>query len=337
MEEGGVGKVNAGVKMKGRGLLTLHDVSDEELLYLLDLSAKLKQKKESGVRGDLLERRNIAMVFEKVSTRTRCAASVAAADEGGRTEYLSAREIHLGRKESATDTARVLGRMFDGILFRGYRHETVEEMAQCAGVPVWNGLTDEAHPTQALADLLTVKEKFGRLKGLRLVYTGDGSNNVVNSLMVGCAKVGIDFVNCTPEELSPRKDLLMKAERIAARNNGSVTIVHDPETAVRGANVVCTDVWASMGEESKMVERIEMLRPYQVNMEMMRRTGNLESDDVVFLHCLPAFHDDDTELTRVTGALEVTGDVFEAPFSRVFDEAENRVHTIKAVFVATLA
>ena len=322
--------------MKGRGLLTLHDLSNEELMYLLDLAGELKQKKKSGVRGDLLERKNVAMISEKMSTRTRCAFAVAAADEGARAEYLSAHEIHLGRKESVADTARVLGRMFDGILFRGYKQETVELLSKYAGVPVWNGLTDEEHPTQALADLLTVKEKFGRLEGLKLVYIGDGRNNVANSLMTGCAKAGVCFVNCTPVKLSPHPEKVKKAEKIASKSGGSISIVHDPTNAVKGANVIYTDVWVSMGEELKLTERIELLRPYQVNMKMMERTGNLGNDNVIFLHCLPAFHDSNTELTKEMGSLEVTDDVFEAPFSKVFDQAENRMHTIKAVLVATL-
>lgn len=322
--------------MKGRGLLTLHDLSNEELMYLLDLAGELKQKKKSSVRGDLLEHKNVVMISEKISTRTRCAFAVAAADEGARAEYLSAHEIHLGRKESVADTARVLGRMFDGILFRGYKQETVELLSKYAGVPVWNGLTDEEHPTQTLADLLTVKEKYGRLKGLKVVYIGDGRNNVANSLMTGCAKVGINFINCTPVELSPRPDLVEKAKKIAVRNSGSISIVRDPSTAVKGANVIYTDVWVSMGEESKLMERIELLRPYQVNMKMVENTGNIENDNVIFLHCLPAFHDSNTELTKEMGSLEVTDDVFEAPFSKVFDQAENRMHTIKAILVAAI-
>jgi len=322
--------------LRGRGLLTLYDLSDEELLYVLDLAAELKERKRSGTRGEMLTRKSIAMVFEKLSTRTRCAAAVALADEGGSAEYLYARETHLGKKESVVDTARVLGRMFDGILFRGYKQETVELLAGHSGVPVWNGLTDDAHPTQTLADLLTVQESFGRLKGLKLVYLGDGRNNVVNSLMAGAAKVGMDFVNCAPPELSPRPDLVAKAARIADGNGGRVTVESEPSRAVKGANVVYTDVWVSMGEESMFAERTALLRPYQVNMEIMRQTGNLEADEVMFLHCLPAFHDHNTDLTRDTGPLEVTDEVFESPFSHVFDEAENRVHTIKALLLAAL-
>lgn len=323
-------------ELKGRSLLTLDDITDREMLYLLDLADDLKKKKMSGERGDLLDRKNIAMIFEKKSTRTRCAAAVAAADEGANAQYLAAGEIHLGKKESPADTARVLGRMFDGILFRGYKQSTIEMLARYSGIPVWNGLTDDAHPTQALADLMTVREAFGRLKGLKLVYVGDGRNNVANSLMAGCAKAGVNFVNCTPRELTPYQALVDKAREVAEKNASSITIEFDPRKAAEGANVVYTDVWFSMGEEDKQEERLALLRPYQVNTEFMRRTGNLEGGQVIFLHCLPAMHDDQTDVTEKTGALEVTDEVFESPFSLVFDEAENRVHTLKAIFVATL-
>ncbi len=323
-------------ELKGRSLLTLRDLSDEEMLYLIDLAHQLKSRRAEGVRDRLLEGKQIAMVFEKMSTRTRCAASCAAADEGGRAEYLAAHEIHLGKKESVADTARVLGRMFDGILFRGYAQETVEKLAEYSGVTVWNGLTDESHPTQALADLMTVRETLGRLERVTFMYVGDGRNNVANSLMLACAKAGLDFVNCTPGDLAPSTELVEESAEVAARNGGSVRVVEDPAEAAVGANVVYTDVWVSMGEEGEREERMRLLRPYQVNMEMMARTGNLESGDVMFLHCLPAFHDHNTDLTKECGALEVTDDVFEAPFSAVFDEAENRMHTIKAMFVATI-
>ena len=329
--------MNLPTSLKGRGLLTLYDLSDGEMAQLLSLAAALKEKKRRGERGDLLAGRHLALVFEKLSTRTRCAASVAAADEGGRAEYLSAREIHLGKKESPADTARVLGRMFDGILFRGYAQATAELLMKHSGVPVWNGLTNSAHPTQTLADLLTVQESFGRLKGLKLAYVGDGRNNVASSLMVGCAKAGVDFVNATPPELRPAAALVERAREAAARNGSSIEVVEDPHAAVRGANVIYTDVWVSMGEEDEQESRIRLLRPYQVNAALMRETGNLESGEVVFLHCLPAFHDDQTEVTRELGAMEVTNDVFEAPYSRVFDLAENRMHTMKAVFVASCA
>lgn len=323
-------------ELKGKSLLTLDDLTDAQMLGLIELAANLKQKKRDGRRDRRLDGKNIALLFEKSSTRTRCAASVAAADEGAHAEYLGASEVHLGKKESVADTARVLGRMFDGILFRGYKHGTVEALAKHSGVPVWNGLTDDTHPTQALADLMTIGEHFGRLQGLRVVYVGDGRNNVANSLMLGCAKAGQHFVNCAPGALVPAPERVASARSVAERNGGSVTVESDPEKAAEGAHVIYTDVWVSMGEEAQFAERIRLLQPYQVTMDMMRRTGRLEDGEVIFLHCLPAFHDMHTELTKDIGALEVTDQVFAAPFSKVFDEAENRVHTTKAVFVATL-
>jgi len=322
--------------MTGRSLLTLRDISDEEFLGLMDLTAELKSKKERGENGSSLRGKHLALVFEKMSTRTRCAASVAVADEGGRAEYLSSRETHFGKKESAADSARVLGRMFDGILFRGFHQETVELLARHSGVPVWNGLTDAAHPTQTMADVFTILETFGELRGRKVVYVGDGRNNVASSLMIGCAKVGMEFVNCTPSELSPPESLVQEAAKVAATNGSKVTIEHDPVVAAKGANVIYTDVWISMGEESKQEERIALLRPYQVDTDLMRSTGNLESNEVIFLHCLPAFHDAETEVTRDIGALEVSDEVFESSYSRVFDLAENRMHTMKALFVASL-
>jgi len=325
------------ISLKGRSLLCLDDVSDDELFYLLDLAADFKNRKRLGQRGDSLRRKNIALIFEKSSTRTRCAFTVAARDEGGQSEYLGTHDIHFGKKESIADTARVLGRMFDGIAFRGYRQETVEQLAKFSGVPVWNALTDAWHPTQILADLLTIRENFGTLKGLKVVYIGDGRNNVANTLMVGCARAGMHFVDCAPAELAPPDGLCREAAVMAASRGGSVTVTTNPLEAVKGANVLYTDVWVSMGEEDKFSERLDLLRPYQVNMDLMRRTGHLEDGRAIFLHCLPAFHDDKTDLTRQIGPLEVTDDVFEAPFSKVFDEAENRVHTIKAVMVSSLA
>lgn len=330
-------KLETKCNLKGRSLLTLSDLSNEEMMQLISLARELKARKSAGIRGNLLERRNIAMIFEKMSTRTRCAASVAASDEGGRAEYLASHEIHLGKKESVADTARVLGRMFDAILFRGFRQGTVETLAEYSGIPVWNGLTDESHPTQVLADLMTVQEEFSQLSGLKFVYVGDGRNNVVNSLMHGCAKAGMHFINCTPEELLPDEEVVEIAERSAWETGGSVTVTSDRDEAVRGANVVYTDVWVSMGEEAKTEERIKLLKPFQVNMAMMERTGNLGSGRVIFLHCLPAFHDNNTEVTKSAGAMEVADEVFSAPCSRVFEEAENRVHTIKALMVAALS
>lgn len=328
--------MNAAYPLRGRSLLHLEDLSDEEMVSLIDLADEFKRRKHMGIRGNALRRRNVALIFEKSSTRTRCAFTVAAHDEGGRAEYLDIHDIHFGRKESIADTARVLGRMFDGIAFRGYQQTTVEQLARHSGVPVWNALTDDWHPTQVLADLLTIRECFGQLKGLKVVYVGDGRNNVANTLMVGCAKAGMHFVNCTPRELSPSDALCRHVAQMAAARGGSVAVNHDPLSAVRGANAVYTDVWVSMGEEAKFQERLTLLKPYQVNMPLMQATGNLENGRAIFLHCLPAFHDSSTDVTRDTGPLEVADDVFEAPFSRVFDEAENRVHTIKAVMVATV-
>lgn len=326
------------MNLKGKSLLTLDDVSDEEFIGLIELAQDLKAKKLSGEKGDLLYRKNIALIFEKSSTRTRCATSVAISEEGGNSDYLSSHDIHLGKKESPADTARVLGRLFDGILYRGYKQSTVELLAEHSGVPVWNGLTDLCHPTQTLADLMTVKEHFGRLAGLKVVYVGDGRNNVATSLMLGCAKAGMNFVNCTPSELTPCAEVVEHARKIAVKNGGSVSVEHGiTDDIMAGANVVTTDVWVSMGEEDKHDERIALLRPYQVNMDLMQATGNLECNEVIFLHCLPAFHDKNTELTKDIGAMEVTDDVFEGPFSKVFDEAENRMHTIKAMLVATIA
>ena len=321
--------------LRGRHLRTMSDFSDEEMMEIVDLALALKARKDAGVRGDLLRRRNIALIFEKSSTRTRNSCVVAAQDEGGNAQYLGGHDTHFGHKESVKDSARVLGRLYDGILFRGYKQDTVEQLARWSGVPVWNGLTDESHPTQILADLMTLRQAFGDIRGRKLVYMGDGRNNVANSLMMGCAKAGVNYVNCTPKELLPDPALVAKAAAIAARHGATVAVESDPAAAVRGANALYTDVWVSMGEEAKTAERLRLLRPYQVNMDLCRATGNL-GGELVFLHCLPAFHDDQTEVSKDTGAQEVSDDVFEAPFSRVFDEAENRMHTIKALFVSAI-
>ncbi len=325
--------------MRGRSLLTLEDVSDREMLDLIALAEALKRKKaaRSPRARQYLRGRSVAMIFEKASTRTRCAATVACFDEGAHVEYLGKSDIHFGRKESVADTARVLGRMFDGILFRGFAHDNVVQLARYSGVPVWNGLTDDAHPTQILADLMTIKQTFGRLRGLQVVFVGDGRNNVSLSLMLGCAKAGVNFVVCSPPELAPGAEGLERCREVAAANGSRVTMSDSPSRAVVGANVIYTDAWVSMGEEHAFEERLRLLRPYQVDMAMMRRSGHLDDGRLIFLHCLPAFHNHETELTRELGALEVTDEVFEAPFSKVFDQAENRVHTIKAVMVATLA
>lgn len=321
--------------LKGRSMMRLASFTDAEMLNLIDLAAQLKERRRNGVRGDLLHRRNIALIFEKSSTRTRNSCVVAARDEGGGVEYLTRPDIHFGKKESVKDTARVLGRIYDGILFRGFSQRDCEDLARYSGVPVWNGLTDDYHPTQIFADLLTVRETFGSLENVTVAYVGDGRNNVANSLMMGCAKCGIRYVCCAPKELRPDEAVLAEAAAVAAKNGVDVRVCENPSEGVRGANVLYTDVWVSMGEEAKSAERIALLRPYQINMDLMRATGNLDGR-LMFLHCLPAFHDHETEVTRECGALEVTDEVFESKYSRVFDEAENRMHTIKALFVSAL-
>ena len=308
------------VNLKGRSFLTLMDFSPAEIDYLLTLSADLKAKKRAGIRGNTLAGKNVALIFEKSSTRTRCAFTVACNDEGAFPEYLNKNDIQLGAKEDIKDTARVLGRMFDGIEFRGFKQETVEALAKYSGVPVWNGLTDIDHPTQVLADFLTLRENFGRLRGLKLVYLGDGRNNMSNALMIGCAKMGVDYVVSSPIELEPNPDLLSKCRSIAAHS--TITVINNPKEAVKGADAIYTDVWVSMGEEALKEERYRLLGGWQVNSKIMAATGK---DSTIFLHCLPA----------VKGS-EVTEEVFESEASKVFDEAENRMHTIKAVMVATL-
>lgn len=309
------------MNLKGRSFLTLKDFTPDEIRYLVNLAAELKAKKKNGIKGHTLDGKNIALIFEKPSTRTRCAFTVAANDEGGLPTYLSGNEIQLGHKESVEDTARVLGRMFDGIEFRGFRHSHVELLAKYSGVPVWNGLTDDYHPTQVLADLLTIQEHFEYFEGLKFVYIGDGRNNMANSLMIGCAKVGIDFVLIAPSELWPMRSLVRTCQEYAEASGATITI-SDDTNAVEGADVIYTDVWISMGEEEKTDERKALLYKYQVNRKLMQKT---KKDTTIFMHCLPA----------VKG-YEVTEDVFESPASVVFDEAENRLHTIKAVMVATL-
>lgn len=319
----------------GRSLMRLASFSDEEMLDLINLAGQLKARRKAGVRGDLLKRKNIALIFEKSSTRTRNSSIIAVRDEGGGAEYLTRPDIHFGKKESVKDTARVLGRIYDGILFRGFSQKTCEELAEYSGVPVWNGLTDAYHPTQILADLLTIKENFGSLNDCTVAYVGDGRNNVANSLMMGCAKAGVRYVCCTPKELWPDEEVLSEAEAVAKRNGVDIRVFDDPVKGVKGANVLYTDVWVSMGEEDKTSERIKLLKPYQINMDLMRATGNI-GGKLMFLHCLPAFHDFNTEVTKQSGALEVTDEVFESEYSKVFDESENRMHTIKALFVSAL-
>ncbi|MBP3570104.1 MAG: ornithine carbamoyltransferase [Lachnospiraceae bacterium] len=309
------------MNLNGRSFLTLKDFTAEEIMGLIDLAADLKAKKKQGITGDSLKGKNIALIFEKPSTRTRSAFTVGCLDEGGHPEYMSREDIQLGHKESVEDTARVLGRIFDGIQFRGFKQETVEKLAQYSGVPVWNGLTDEYHPTQILADFLTMKEQFGYLKGLKLVFVGDGRNNMANSLMIGSAKVGVHFTILAPKSLWPQRELVDLC-REYAKESGSIIEISEELSAVKDADAVYTDVWCSMGEEDKAAERVAILRPYQVNQELMDKTGK---DSTIFLHCLPA----------VKGN-EVSEDIFDKFADVVFDEAENRMHTIKAVMVATL-
>ena len=309
------------MNLKGRSFITLKDFTPNEIEYLLELAAKLKKDKKNGITGNSLKRKNIALIFEKPSTRTRCAFVIGARDEGGYPEYLGDDDIQLGHKESVADTARVLGRMFDGIEFRGFKHSTVEELARYSGVPVWNGLTDEYHPTQILADLLTIREHFGYLKGINFVYIGDGRNNMANSLMIGMTKMGLNCTILAPKSLHPEGALVDLCKEYAKESGASLNITDDIN-AVKKADVIYTDVWASMGEEEKTAERVAILKPYQVNKELMDSTGKAST---IFMHCLPAIK-----------GYEVTEEVFESKASVVFDEAENRMHTIKAVMVATL-
>jgi ornithine carbamoyltransferase len=319
--------------LKGRNFLSLLDFTSYEIDYLLKLSLKLKQDKYSGVRHKLLDGKNIALLFEKPSTRTRCAFVTACNDEGAFPEYLGKGDIQFGKKESVKDTARVLGRYFDAVEFRGFKHATVVELGQWAGVPVWNGLTDLFHPTQILADLLTIIEEFGKLKGLTLSYVGDGRNNMARSLLIGGIKMGMEVRIVAPADLQPDKEFMNKIDEICKENGGSYLLTDDIDKGVVNAHVIYTDVWVSMGEEDQWNSRVEKLMPYQVNQSMMDKTNNPET---IFLHCLPAFHNNETDLSKESGALEVSDQVFESPKSKVFDQAENRMHTIKAVMVATI-
>ena len=328
------------MELNGKSFLKLLDFSSEEIAGLLALYADLKAKKKAGIPHRLCEGKSIALVFEKTSTRTRCAFEVAANDLGMHPVYLDPKSSQMGKKESIPDTARVLGRMFDGIEYRGFGQEIVETLADYAGVPVWNGLTNEYHPTQILADFLTIQEHFGELKGKKLVYMGDSRYNMGNSLMVGCAKMGMHFVACAPEKYFPNAELVETCQAIAAGTGATLEFITDPMEAVKGAHVIYTDVWVSMGEPAEVwAERIKELSPYQVNAALMRAAG----EQCRFMHCLPAFHDLKTEIGAemhekfgIT-AMEVTDEVFESEQSIVFDEAENRMHTIKAVMAATLA
>ena len=326
--------------LKNKDFLKLLDFTPEEIAYLLELAAELKAKKKAGIPHALCQGKNIALIFEKTSTRTRCAFEVAGHDLGMGVTYLDPSGSQIGKKESIADTARVLSRMFDGIEYRGFGQSIVEELAQYADVPVWNGLTNEFHPTQILADFLTIQEHCGGLKGKKLVYMGDARYNMGNSLMVGCAKMGMHFVACAPENYFPDPALIDQCQAIAAQTGATLEFLTDPAAAVKNADVIYTDVWVSMGEPMEVwQERIHDLAPYQVNAQLMAQAG----PQAVFMHCLPAFHDHKTTIGKEMGeafgrdAMEVTDEVFESPQSIVFDEAENRMHTIKAVMAATLA
>lgn len=329
-----------GVNIKGRSYLKLLDYTSEEIRYLLDLSKQFKNMKRNGVPHKYLENKNIVLLFEKTSTRTRCAFEVAGRDLGMGVTYLDPGSSQMGKKESIADTARVLGRMYDGIEYRGFSQDIVDELAKYAGVPVWNGLTDQFHPTQMLADLLTMEEKFGRLKGLNFTFMGDARNNMGNSLMVACAKMGINFMACAPKELFPAQWLVDEATKIAEENDCTVRLTEDVNEGAENADVIYTDIWVSMGEPDEVWDtRIRLLKKYQVNAAVMAKTN----PGSVFMHCLPSFHDTKTTIgTQIAEKfgiteMEVTDEVFESKKSIVFDEAENRMHTIKAVIYATLS
>ncbi len=326
--------------LKGRSFLKLLDFTPEEILYLVDLAAELKEKKKKGIlTQDMHRGKNVALIFEKTSTRTRCSFEVAAHDLGMGTTYLDPSGSQIGKKESIADTARVLGSMYEGIEYRGFEQEIVEELARYAGVPVWNGLTNEFHPTQMLADVLTIREKLGRIQGVKLTYMGDARYNMGNSLMVVCAKLGMHFTACTTRKYFPEEELVKQCREIAAVTGGSITLTEDVSEGTKGADVIYTDVWVSMGEPAEVwEERIRELSPYQVNAGVMENAGK----SAIFMHCLPAFHDLKTKIGKEMGErfgiteMEVTDEVFESSQSVVFDEAENRMHTIKAVMAATL-
>ena len=327
------------VNLRGKNFLTLLDFTPDQIRYLLDLSRDFKNAKRAGIPHAHLAGKNIVLLFEKTSTRTRCAFEVAGRDLGMGVTYLDPGSSQMGKKESIADTARVLGRMYDGIEYRGFDQKIVEELAAYAGVPVWNGLTNQFHPTQILADLLTIQEKFGRLEGVRFTYMGDARNNMGNSLMIGCAKIGLHFTACAPSSLFPAPELVEKAKEFAAASGGSVTLTEDVDQGPANADVIYTDIWVSMGEaDSVWAERIKLLKPYQVNAGVMAKAA----PNAIFMHCLPSFHDTNTtigaQVAKDFGVteMEVANEVFEGPQSVVFDEAENRMHTIKAVMYATL-
>lgn len=327
------------MNIKGKSFLKLLDFTPNEIATFIEMAEDFKKKKKEGIPHKMFKNKNIALIFEKTSTRTRCSFEVAAADLGIHPVYLNPKSSQIGKKESIKDTARVLGRMFDGIEYRGFSQEIVEELAKYSGIPVWNGLTNEFHPTQILADFMTIKEHFGKLKGIKLVYVGDASYNMGNSLMVGCAKMGMHFVACSPKKYFPNKELIKTCQEVAKETGAILEFIEDPLVATKNADVIYTDVWVSMGEaDSVWKERIEDLLPYQVNKKLMDHAGS----QCKFMHCLPAFHNTETEIGKDIydkfgiSAMEVTEEVIESEQSIVFDEAENRMHTIKAIMAATL-
>ena len=328
------------VNLKGRSFLTLMDFTPEEIRYMLDLARDLKAKKRAGIRNEVLKGKNIVLLFEKTSTRTRCSFEVACHDEGAHVTFLDSKSSQMGKEESLEDSAKVLGRFFDGIEYRGYDQSVVEDLAKYAGVPVWNGLTDVDHPTQILADMLTIEEHVAKpLNKVKVVFCGDVRNNMSYAWMYGCAKMGMHFVAYGPDELAAQmdKDIIAEVNKVASQTGAVIEVSSDPD-CVKGADVIYTDIWASMGEEAEIPERVKLLTPYKVTMEMLERTGN---PDVIFLHCLPSFHDFETTMAKEQQELgydirEVTDEVFRSRHSKVFDEAENRMHTIKAVIVATI-
>lgn len=329
------------VNLKGRSFLTLMDFTPEEIRYMLDLAHDLKAKKRSGIQGEMLKGKNIVLLFDKTSTRTRCSFEVACHDEGAHVTYLDSKSSQVGKKESIEDSAKVLGRFFDGIEYRGYEQKVVEDLAKYSGIPVWNGLTDIDHPTQILADFLTIEEHISKpLSKVKVAFCGDIRNNMSYAWMYGCAKMGMHFVAYGPEELAGEidQDVLKRANEVAAETGAVIEVASTPE-ALKGVDVIYTDVWASMGEEAEIPERVKLLTPYKVTMDLLAKT---ENPDVIFLHCLPAFHDFETDMARTQMELgydirEVTDEVFRSRHSKVFDEAENRMHSIKAIIVATLA
>ena len=328
-----------GISLKGRDFLTLKDFTKEEIEYMLDLSAKLKYKKKNGIPMDELKGKNVVLIFEKTSTRTRCSFEVGAFDLGMHATYLDPSSSQIGNKESIADTARVLSRIYDGIEYRGFEQSIVEELAKYSDVPIWNGLTNEYHPTQMLADMLTIREQLGSLEGKKLTYMGDARYNMGNSYMIACSKMGMHFTACAPAKYFPSRELVAECEEYCKISGGSITLTENVEEGTKGADIICTDVWVSMGEPDEVwKERIEDLTPYRVTMDVMKNAG----EGAIFLHCLPSYHDLKTKIGKQIGEkfgleeMEVTDEVFESSYSRVFEEAENRMHTIKAVMAATL-